>query len=296
MTFEKRIPDLDPNPGIEDIDLFETSKGGSGSYFISYSDIKLDLQDTLYTAGTGIDITLGVISAIPMPSIETLQIVYDNGLPGIKGLINLAPDESFRLVSTDAAFVPPSMTVTQFSAIVTKFDGMIAFAHDVERHIVYNAATENLIAYISDIDQSKYGEMYFNDNITPTNITLAANPVKVTGTYIPGFLNLFTHSSGALTYSGNPRNFKVTADLSCTIDLFPGDVSVFIYKNGLQILKSKKSVYIGATTPANHTISCSCMIDLVSGDYIEVYIQNDLATDDIIVTQFNCILTSMLSL
>lgn len=296
MTFEKRIIDLDPVFIQEDTDLFENSKDGNGSFYETRLQFKNNLRNTLYTAGTGIDITSGVISALPFVSTDTLQTVYDNGLPGFKGVINLSSNDALHLISTSSAFVPPSMTTSQFSFITTKIDGMLAFANDVERYISYNNSVNSLIAYIDDIDQTSFGEMYFINNSLSTTIISPANPVKINAIYNGGFLSLFSHTSGRLTYFGELRNFKITVSLSCTLNLSSGNISVFIYKNGSQISKSKQSVYIGSTTPADKNLLCQCMIDLINGDYIEVYVQNDLATDPITVSQFNCILSSMSSL
>jgi hypothetical protein len=143
---------------------------------------------------------------------------------------------------------------------------------------------------LSDATQNStfYGEMYFTGNTTPTAIATLSTPVKVTGTYISGDLTGFTHSGGTLTYTDTvSREMFVIATLTATYNGSSNDTSFFIAKSGSVIAKSKQSTFIGGVTPATQPATSKAQITLVEGDTLELWVQNDTGTDDIIVQDVN---------
>ena len=191
-----------------------------------------------------------------------------------------------------------NMTDAEFKAVDTPAKGLSAFITDSDR-IEINKGTSvaplyDQIAYLSDIPEAGtpgYGEMHFTENVVETNIVGPQTPVKVSGNYLsdPSLLLEFTHNNGVLTYTGETANFKIDSMISCSLDLFVGTVSIFVFKNGAAISKVKQQQSLGPASPSLANISAIALETLNPGDQIEVRVQNDSSTDNITVTQLYCI-------
>lgn len=133
-----------------------------------------------------------------------------------------------------------------------------------------------------------YGEMYFQDNVTPTTIAAANTPVKIDATYNAGLLKDFSHSSGTLTYTDTTiKQFLLSADLTATYDGTAQNTSFYIAVNGTVVGKSKQKTFIGDTTPGNRPNPCKAFVTLSNADTVEVWVENNDNANDIIVTDFN---------
>ncbi len=151
------------------------------------------------------------------------------------------------------------MTTSQFAAIADLDNGQMAWDSNLDR-LTYNANTLEdprieVCASLSDLQDLEtdaiYGEMYFQGNDIETTISVAGTPVKIDATYIAGSLQEFTHSNGALTYTGTvTRPVKVTVVDTTTYTGFTGNVSIYVALNGAVIMKSKQTDFIGGITPA----------------------------------------------
>ena len=189
-----------------------------------------------------------------------------------------------------------NVTDAEFKAVATPAKGLMAYISDSNRVGIQKGTpgvpVYDSLAYISDIPTPQapsYGEMYFNDNATETVIVSPATPVKVAGTYVSGLISEFTHSAGTMTYIGSGDTFKLNVSLSCTLNLASGTVSVIIYQNGSPISKSKQESFLGSTSPGAQNISCMALVSLATNDTVEIFIQNDSGSENITVTQLNCI-------
>jgi len=231
-----------------------------------------------------------VARSIPTEEDITLENAYGQG----DGKITLNSGKPFVLNSTVAGVRDPEMTLAQFSSIPGKIDGEKAFASDTQRPVIETSSGIKQVAYTDDVPASvvpSYGEMHFTDNGTETVILAPATPVKIIGTYLAdaGLLSEFTHVNGTLTYTGAGDNFKITAILSCTMNVASETASVIIYHNGSPITKSKQQHDLGSSSPAAKNIASMALISLATNDTIEVWIQNDNSEDNITVKQFYCI-------
>lgn len=215
------------------------------------------------------------------------------------GSISADSTSLFEVVSTTKGSRPfPSMTQLEFDAILSPANGLMGWDTDSDR-IRVNKGTPGSpdydeVAYISDVDvavDSNFGEMFFNDNATETVIASAGVPVKVAGTYVSGLLADFTQVSGTLTHIGTTRTFHVTATATVNQSISADDVSLLLFKDGSVIAKSKQTVNLGPASPSDHTITVQCLVSLANTENVEVYIQNNVSNDNIIVSQLNCIAT-----
>lgn len=139
-------------------------------------------------------------------------------------------------------------------------------------------------------NSEEISQYYMNGNATATTIASVGVAVKVAGTTTSSSLTQkFTNTDNRATYIGSlTRFFKVTSTLS----LESGNnnqVGVYIAKNGTLINESE--VY-GTTSGSGRAenIVVQTLVQLSENDYIEIFVENDSATNNITVTDLNVIL------
>ena len=131
------------------------------------------------------------------------------------------------------------------------------------------------------------------NNATATTISASATPTKVLGTTIANAINQkFSHSNNRLTYTGGLlRDFQV----SVTTSLTSGNnnvIGVYVAKNGAIITESEM---YGTTSSSGRaeSISCQTILEMQENDYIEIWVENNTATQDITVEYMNVIIKSL---
>ena len=139
-----------------------------------------------------------------------------------------------------------------------------------------------------------YGEMFFQDNVTPTPISAPNTPVKITATYGADELKDFSHVNGTLTYNSTvSKVFTVKAVLSATYAATAQNTSFYIAVNGVVVARSKQKAFIGPVTPENVGHATQALVALNLGNTVEVWIENNDNANDPIVTDFNFIVEAM---
>lgn len=135
------------------------------------------------------------------------------------------------------------------------------------------------------INTARLGYLTMSGNATDTVIATINTPVKVVGTTTASSNNQrFTHSNNRLTYVGGvDATFEAIASISYTCPSSPNEnVSMYLAKNGSVITESKMSANTRtAGTPANATVIAE--IPMTDTDYIEVFIENNSGTADLLV-------------
>lgn len=141
------------------------------------------------------------------------------------------------------------------------------------------------------------GELYFSSPAA-TTITVADTFYKAAGTTTSGTLFRFTMpSNNRLTYSGTAT---VNALVIATVELWPGTaaarVSADIAKNGTVIgtapCGAKTS---GFTADDSVAVSVSNIVSLATSDYLELFVTNQDATNEVTVARGKLIVMSALT-
>lgn len=133
----------------------------------------------------------------------------------------------------------------------------------------------------TSIPNSKaFGYAYMNDNATATNLTNTTTFFKIGGTTTAIYAKRFTHTNNRFTYTGK-------RDIVARIFIAVGgkapanstDFSIAVAKNGVFIPYPNASMGT-MTNNQGYQISMESEVDLVTGDYIEVFIKrnNDAVT------------------
>lgn len=135
---------------------------------------------------------------------------------------------------------------------------------------------------------------YMNENATVTDIITTGVAVKIAGTTTSaGITQRFTNTNNRATYTGAlNKTFLVSVVSSVTSTSTNDQIGYYVAKNGVIVASSK--IYV--TTNSNNraeSVSIQGVIELITNDYIEVWIENKSDTSDVTVTDLNVIIRSI---
>lgn len=151
--------------------------------------------------------------------------------------------------------------------------------------------TDNKALFVNCVgitNTSTKGFMYMLNNTTDTSIGVSNVNVwvKATGTTTSGTNSKFTHTTNRLTYNGAFTNsFLVTLNTTVRCSVSNQSISIGVAKNGTIITESE-GIIRTATSNVEHGGSTQAVLEMVSTDYIELFVRNTGSTD-IRVTDFN---------
>jgi hypothetical protein len=122
-------------------------------------------------------------------------------------------------------------------------------------------------------------------NATATVIASANTPVLVAGTWVVERTSQFTGTTaGRYTYDAG-KDLTVPADV--VVDMEPSsgtnkDLTVYIALNGSIITNSGRKVRVDSGNPLN--VTCLWQFKLSTSDFVEVYVENNTDTTNILVS------------
>ena len=116
-----------------------------------------------------------------------------------------------------------------------------------------------------------------------TTVATGGTLVKVAGTTTAGHLASFTHTNGRLTYSGPRRWFNALAVLTVTVNQSGGIVHLQLDKSGVLCVDSEQHRKVAAAGDLGN-MSCSTMVELETGDYLELWATTDVGQDNKLIT------------
>jgi hypothetical protein len=135
--------------------------------------------------------------------------------------------------------------------------------------------------------------MYFTNNATVTTIAVQDTPVIINATYTPEELVDFTHVSGRLTYTGTAtKKFRIEASVSIESPANNTKMTLYAAENGAISGKSGKSVIMSSSTEVENVCVLD-VIELATNDYIEIFVENNSGTNDIVVEDLYTLITEL---
>lgn len=137
-------------------------------------------------------------------------------------------------------------------------------------------------------DSVNNGFVSMPSNATETSITSTNNPVKVAGAWVSIKASRFENdTTGKITYIG-VQDITVLATVSCTCEKQDGGTdsyTMYVAVNG--VVSPYMLAEFATDSSRNPQISFTGEIDLVTGDTLEVFIEGNTSTSNIIVTAAN---------
>lgn len=125
-----------------------------------------------------------------------------------------------------------------------------------------------------------------SSNLLETVITATLTPVKVNAVWVCEGESFFDcDTAGRMTYIGE-NQFRAPIDFSTTVKMAAGSskqVTVFIAVNGTVVSQTGKEATVSAANPSS--IATAWQHTFSTGDYVEVWVENDTDTNNIIMTQ-----------
>lgn len=264
----------DTNIFIGKISNFIFNKGailGSGTIIINDSIETFGIENSLFTgSGSAYDIFEVKASAVVT---RRFRIIYSS-IVAFGSTVGIDFNSSSE-VPTEGYI----LDFVNFSGGGTYLSGF-TFS-DNEALFTRNTGVNN------SADVSQY---YMNGNATATTVSATGTEYKVAGTTTSSSVTQkFTNTDNRATYNGAlNRFFKVTAALSVSSGN-NNEIGVYIAKNGVIIADSE--IY-GTTNSGGRaeSIVVQSLVQLTSGDYIEIFVENNTATTNITVTDLNVII------
>ena len=130
------------------------------------------------------------------------------------------------------------------------------------------------------------GQVYMQGNATATVIASTATPVRVAGTWTVDLsTNATCTTAGRITYTGTTTQI-LTINAALSLDPTSGsnqNLQVYLYKNGAAIAGSR--IESKVNTGEHLAVPLVYQISMATNDYIEIYVQNSTATNNITVSR-----------
>ena len=135
-------------------------------------------------------------------------------------------------------------------------------------------------------DTRKDALMSVDGNALETVIAASVTPVKVNAVWVcEGDSHFTCDTTGRITYIGE-NDFRTPIDFSTTVLMAAGSakqVSVFVAINGTVIPQTGKEATVSSSSPSS--VTTIWQHTFVTGDYAEVWVENDTDTNNIVMSQ-----------
>lgn len=149
---------------------------------------------------------------------------------------------------------------------------------------------DNQALFVNNVgitNSREVSQYYMNNNATATTVSATNTEYKAEGTTTSGSLtSKFTNTDNRATYTGSiERIFSVTVTMSVTSGN-NNQIGVYIAKNGTVIPESETYMTTNGSGRAEST-PAQALVTLATNDYIEIFVENATAANDITVTNLN---------
>jgi hypothetical protein len=138
-------------------------------------------------------------------------------------------------------------------------------------------------------NSANIGQYYMQSNATSTTIGVSGTFVKIAGTTTSGaFVEKFTHTNNRLTYVGAFTGYFKVSGVATFTSGNNNVIEIRVAKNGTTIAQSEsESTANGSGRSEN--VKFQDIVELLTNDYIEIWVTNTTATTAVIVENLNVI-------
>lgn len=131
-----------------------------------------------------------------------------------------------------------------------------------------------------------FGEVFMQDNLTNTVISVINTPVKVLGATMAGNLADFEHSDNRITYRGDETKvFHFVAAMSAS--RVGGGSEDYTFYFAVNDIVQNKTHIRRTLTSSGGSISLTGLLSLDTNDYVELWVENNSGTGDALVEDIN---------
>ena len=250
-------------------------------FFVSKTNYKISYSDFVSGLGvTGSLATLGSASGIALLSVSGTVNKIRNIENGSGIISSISASEGCEVKHNFLSDGTGHAVFKNITATQPTFASLVAGTG------ISIATTDNYITISKVADTIVDGLVSMQGNSTATTIAATNTPVLVAGTWVSQKTSTVTATTGGrLTYTGGTAiDIKIDASVSLAPSASSAqNLSLSIAKNGTSIAASEISSVV--TTSVEQSLSTSWVLSLTTNDYVELFVQNDTSTDNIIVSK-----------
>jgi hypothetical protein len=274
---------VDRSYGVRQSQFIEQTSmvaGSSLGFFANGYNYQITYDNFLSGLGvTGTIVQDGDVTGVPVLDVQGTVNNIRNLEEGPGVSINVSPSNGITIehnFTVDATGEPLLQNISDPSPTFVSI--VAGTGIDVE--------TSGETIVISNQLASIYGQVYMQGNATATTIASTSTPVKVAGTWTVDIETNFTGTTGGrLTYTGaETQVVRVSAALTLSpVSGANQHISVYVAKGGSVITGSRQQAHI--TNGADMVIPLTWQLSMATNDYIELFVQNGTATNNITVSR-----------
>ena len=271
--------------GVRQSDFEALTTVTPGSYFgFFYNGYNYKITYANFISGLGVTGTIvqdGAVTGTPVLDVSGTVNNIRNLENGSGIVCNVSAENGITLAHNFTVNSTGSPLMLNTTALSPTFVSLVAGTG-----ITLTAASSTITITNAPAAAQVRGQVYMQGNSTATVIASTATPVLVAGTWTVDLsTNATCTTAGRITYTGTTTQI-LTINAALSLDPASGsnqNIQVYLYKNGSAIAGSRIESKI------NHgehlAVPLVYQVSMATNDYIEIYVQNSTATNNITVSR-----------
>lgn len=227
---------------------------------------------------------------------QSLFNAYDNSAPIFVLDSGLTITRRFRIIYSSIIVLSGETAISIDGSATIPNEGVILDTCNFSGGGTYLSGItfqDNEALFVNNVgitNSREVSQYYMNGNATATTVAATNTEYKAAGTTTSGSLtSKFTNTDNRATYTGSiERIFTVTATLSITSGN-NNQIGMYIAKNGTIIPESETYMTTNGSGRAE-AAAVQAIVTLTTNDYIEIFVENATAVQDITVTDLNVLI------
>jgi hypothetical protein len=271
--------------GVRQSDFEALTTVTPGSYFgFFYNGYNYKITYANFISGLGVTGTIvqdGAVTGTPVLDVSGTVNNIRNLENGSGIVCNVSAENGITLAHNFTVNSTGSPLMLNTTALSPTFVSLVAGTG-----ITLTAASSTITITNAPAAAQVRGQVYMQGNSTATVIASTATPVLVAGTWTVDLsTNATCTTAGRITYTGATTQI-LTINAALSLDPASGsnqNIQVYFYKNGSAIAGSRIESKI--SHGAHLAVPLVYQVSMATNDYIEIYVQNSTATNNITVSR-----------
>ena len=271
--------------GVRQSDFEALTSITPGSYFgFFYNGYNYKITYANFISGLGVTGTIvqdGAVTGTPVLDVSGTVNNIRNLENGSGIVCNVSAENGITLAHNFTVNSTGSPLMLNTTALSPTFVSLVAGTG-----ITLASASDTITITNAPAAAQVRGQVYMQGNSTATVIASTATPVLVAGTWTVDLsTNATCTTAGRITYTGATTQI-LTINAALSLDPASGsnqNIQVYLYKNGAAIAGSRIESKINNSE--HLAVPLVYQISMATNDYIEIYVQNSTATNNITVSR-----------
>lgn len=271
--------------GVKQSDFEALTSITPGSYFgFFYNGYNYKITYANFISGLGVTGTIvqdGAVTGTPVLDVSGTVNNIRNLENGTGIACSVSAENGITVAHNFTVNATGSPLMLNTTALSPTFVSLVAGTG-----ITLTAASSTITITNAPAAAQVRGQVYMQSNATATVIASTATPVLVAGTWTVDLsTNATCTTAGRITYTGTTTQI-LTINAALSLDPVSGsnqNLQVYLYKNGSAIAGSR--IESKVNTGEHLAVPLVYQISMATNDYIEIYVQNSTATNNITVSR-----------